>query len=773
MALLALLLIGAGSAWGETGDVTVTISYSDIPDGYASSGTSGSLTKTVATTNDLTVSYSGINTKSSASAADHAYGYAMFVKNNGFAYSSTAPTGYYPSNVTVTFGSNTGTSGKAGISFGATALNTRNSSVTGSVSKSGTCVLSNSDVTKLYWNFSTTGANVQVDKIVVVYSKLPNDPRISADDVNLAADATSGELTYSITNPVDGKSLTASSSTDWISNVAVDAANSKVTFSATENTGAEREGTITLTYGGDLATKNVTVTQAAAVTKSTVTIETPTGGTLVVKRDGTPIASGSQIPDGTELTIEATPSDGYKFRNWQAVDASTHTYTAATTYTINAHDVTIKANFDEIVYRTITWSVNGKTTTTTLEDGEAIVFGDAEVPLYSTKEFVGWVTSSTVDPDEAPDFVKSATATADVTYYAVFANRIPGSQVLTTDELTRETTGVEDGSTDYADWSGKTVTTTAVYAGQSAGDKNSIQLRSKNENSGVISTTSGGTLNKVTVEWNSNTASGRTLNVYGSNTAYTAATDLYDANKQGTLLGTIVYGTSTELTIDDSYTYVGVRSNSGAMYLDKLSITWATGTPDTFEDYTTTVATTETATVTAAGWATYVTKHNVTFPATCTAYVVPEGMADQDIVLLETITEAPAGTPVILESATDVVMEFVETAAAPANGNELKVSDGTTATKDNNTFVLANKNSKVGFYKWGGAASLSEGKVYLQLTGAGAREFVPFASETTGIKAMNNVQSTMSNEVFDLQGRRVAQPQKGLYIVNGKKVVVK
>ena len=31
----------------------------------------------------------------------------------------------------------------------------------------------------------------------------------------------------------------------------------------------------------------------------------------------------------------------------------------------------------------------------------------------------------------------------------------------------------------------------------------------------------------------------------------------------------------------------------------------------------------------------------------------------------------------------------------------------------------------------------------------------------------------MHNEYFDLQGRKVAQPQKGLYIVNGKKVIIK
>ena len=169
MLLLCALVAGSSSAWAADGDVKVTINYSDIPSGYDSNGTSGSLTKTVASTNDLTINYSGINTKSSATATT-SYSYAMFVENNGYVYSSTIPTGYYPSNVKVTFGSNTGTKGKAGITYGTTALNTRNTSVTGSVSQSGTCELTNTDQTKLYWNFSTSTKNVQVDKIEVTYS---------------------------------------------------------------------------------------------------------------------------------------------------------------------------------------------------------------------------------------------------------------------------------------------------------------------------------------------------------------------------------------------------------------------------------------------------------------------------------------------------------------------------------------------------------------------------------------------------------------------------
>ena len=145
----------------------------------------------------------------------------------------------------------------------------------------------------------------------------------------------------------------------------------------------------------------------------------------------------------------------------------------------------------------------------------------------------------------------------------------PTSDVV--DTLTRDTTGVTSQS--YTEWSNKTVESDAVYAGKSAGSNSSIQLNSTNPY-GIVSTKSGGTLKHVAVVWNSNTANGRTLQVYGSNTAYSGSADLYNTSTDGDKLGTIVYGTSTELTITEDYKFIGLRSSSGAMYLTSISITW-------------------------------------------------------------------------------------------------------------------------------------------------------------------------------------------------------
>lgn len=81
----------------------------------------------------------------------------------------------------------------------------------------------------------------------------------AASSVELEYDATSGEIEYSIGNPVSGVTLAATTTADWISNISV--TSNKVTFSTTANDGtADRSATITLAYTG-ADNKNVTVTQ--------------------------------------------------------------------------------------------------------------------------------------------------------------------------------------------------------------------------------------------------------------------------------------------------------------------------------------------------------------------------------------------------------------------------------------------------------------------------------------------------------------------------------
>ena len=137
-------------------------------------------------------------------------------------------------------------------------------------------------------------------------------------------------------------------------------------------------------------------------------------------------------------------------------------------------------------------------------------------------------------------------------------------------------------TTSYKDWSDKAGSASvAVYAGNSAGETEigDIRIRTTNSNSGVVSTVSGGILKKVVITWNNKTSGTKKIQVYGSNSAYTAPADLYDSEKQGTYLGEVSFTrdsqeTVTTIEVSGEYGYVGIRSSDGTCYLDKIEITW-------------------------------------------------------------------------------------------------------------------------------------------------------------------------------------------------------
>ena len=181
-------------------------------------------------------------------------------------------------------------------------------------------------------------------------------------------------------------------------------------------------------------------------------------------------------------------------------------------------------------------------------------------------------------------------------------------------------------------------------------------------------------------------------------------------------------------------------------------------------------------TITDADYATFVSDKKTDFAGTgITAYTAK---VNGNSVTLTSIEKVPANTPVVVYkdvAATTTFAVPVTTAdIAAVSENDLCVSDGTNAVGDN-VYVLGNTDG-IGFYKWTSNNSLSAGKVYLNVP-AGSRDYLTFAFEdqATGVGAslMNSEKCKVNSAIFDLQGRRVVNPTKGLYIVNGKKVIVK
>ena len=81
-------------------------------------------------------------------------------------------------------------------------------------------------------------------------------------------------------------------------------------------------------------------------------------------------------------------------------------------------------------------------------------------------------------------------------------------------------------------------------------------------------------------------------------------------------------------------------------------------------------------------------------------------------------------------------------------------------------YVLAEKDGVVGFYKAEG--TIPAGKAYIEYAGAGVKGFA-----IGGATSIQNAQFIKHNDdaIYDLSGRRVEKMQKGIYIVNGKKLM--
>lgn len=111
---------------------------------------------------------------------------------------------------------------------------------------------------------NTGSANARIDNISLIVTTAGgggSTPTINANNVNIAYDATSGSIPYTISNPTSA-TLSATTTADWVSNIAV--TSSAVTFNTTANTATtERTATFTLSYTG-ATDKTVTVTQAPA-----------------------------------------------------------------------------------------------------------------------------------------------------------------------------------------------------------------------------------------------------------------------------------------------------------------------------------------------------------------------------------------------------------------------------------------------------------------------------------------------------------------------------
>ena len=179
-------------------------------------------------------------------------------------------------------------------------------------------------------------------------------------------------------------------------------------------------------------------------------------------------------------------------------------------------------------------------------------------------------------------------------------------------------------------------------------------------------------------------------------------------------------------------------------------------------------------------WATLYLPFSVKVPESVTAYTGTQ--KDENTVGLTDVKDGiiPAQTGVVLKgTATTCPLTLTNDAVAPVEGN---IFTGTclpisvTPETLENYYVLSTFEGVIGLY-WPmtGTTELAANKAFIEkpeAAGAAGYRFVFGDNTTVGIDGVTLGQPD-NTPYYDLSGRRIAQPAKGIYIHNGKKVFIK
>ena len=285
----------------------------------------------------------------------------------------------------------------------------------------------------------------------------------------------------------------------------------------------------------------------------------------------------------------------------------------------------------------------------------------------------------------------------------------------------------------------------------------------------------GTTIEGVTITYSKGTGS----NTYANASAmrfYPGNTLKIDAPLSKTItkiIFTLSYGTDNMTSTPDTYatdthTWTGDASSvtftrAGSSYLQFTKITVVLAAKVTISEYK---------------WATYVSDQVLDFTGSAVKAYVVTG-ASGTAITKTPVTKAAANTPLLLNAPAETYTIPVAASGTDySSSNKLVAGTGAEVAYDDNSgynYVLSvdGENAMFMLIVDGTPATVPTGKAYLALHGdPGARGLYLFDDEeTTGVNEVKTQKA--DGQYFNLAGQRVAQPTKGLYIVNGKKVIIK
>lgn len=220
----------------------------------------------------------------------------------------------------------------------------------------------------------------------------------------------------------------------------------------------------------------------------------------------------------------------------------------------------------------------------------------------------------------------------------------------------------------------------------------------------------------------------------------------------------------TDITGDITLTFSGKRGYLDEIYVMSSSIS---------------------TTITAAEYSTYVVPEKIVVDNDTKVYIVTEASsAGATLSEVAKGTVLPAGAAVVLKGA-----EGIHTFAPSSNNADALTGNLLQAATEDITcdaslygrmYVLNKVNDKVGFYRLKQNSVLVEGRAYLIIDeepSGEAKTFLPFnfTEETSTPTAIEQpvVKEIASDVIYNLNGQRVTNPTRGLYIIGGKKVFIK
>ena len=640
-------------------------------------------------------------------------------------------------------------------------------------------------------NNTSSEYNFYVD--IFVQGFIPStDPTISANNVNIAYNAIAGNIDYTLSNPVTGTALTAAvTDGNWLTLGTIGETSIPFTCSANEEQTA-RTATVTLTYGS--LTKTVTVTQAAApLIYSTIpalfAAATSTSTPVTVTFDNWVVTgvNGNQVfvTDGTNGFIMYEKEHGFEVGNTLSGTVSCNLVlfngsAEITGLTSGTEGLTVEDNGSVSPVTTTIDALNAVNTGSVVTlsnltyNGTVLSDGTNTIQLYTslyddascesgktynvTGVFVLNKTDKRILPRGANDIEEVSSVTPDTDGKYV---KVTSTDALTSGQylIVYEDGNVAfDGGLETLDAASNTISVTIANNEIAVTNATAAAEFTIDVTAGTIKSASGYYI-------------GRTGDSNGMNSSLTEAyTNTLSIDADG-----------NAVIVSSEGAYLRYNANSGQYRFRYFKSSSYTG-QKAIQLYKKVEAEQPiTVTVGPALYTTFVASAAVSFPSSVTAYIVTAINASS--MHMEEKTAVPAGTAVVVKAAaadTYVLPRATET--DDVTENKLQASTGNTFGDGSTIYALGVGKTGtpeagiVGFYKVKSGSKVPAGKAYLVVSSSNpVKEFIAFDfGGTDAINAIDNGQLTVdSSVIYNVAGQRVGKMTKGIYVVNGKKVIVK